>query len=90
MFRRAGCSLLRAESISCSLDVLFGGLVISKLQFWIKKLYFMETIFSYYRSKIRTLLFWQFSPFQVQTYLGCLFNRNLPLLPLNCIFSSSG
>ncbi len=38
----------------------------------------METIFSYYRSKIRTPLFWQFSPFQVPTYLVCRFKRKLP------------
>jgi hypothetical protein len=31
-----GCSLLRAEGFSCSLDVLYGGLGISKLQFLIK------------------------------------------------------
>jgi hypothetical protein len=30
-------SLLRAEGFSCSLDVLYGGLGISKLQFLIKK-----------------------------------------------------
>jgi hypothetical protein len=33
----AGCSLLRAEGSSCSLDVLYGDLGISKLQFLIKK-----------------------------------------------------
>jgi hypothetical protein len=33
----AGCSLLRAEGFSCSMDVLYGGLRISKLQFLIKK-----------------------------------------------------
>ncbi len=33
----AGCSLLRAEGFSCSLDVLYEGLGISKLQFLIKK-----------------------------------------------------
>jgi len=33
-----GCSLVRAEGVSCSLDVLYGGLGISKLQFfWSKK-----------------------------------------------------
>ncbi len=31
-FQSAGCSLLRAESFSCSLDVLYVGLGISKLQ----------------------------------------------------------
>jgi hypothetical protein len=35
----AGCSLLRAESFYCSLDVLYGGLRKSKLQFLIKKKY---------------------------------------------------
>jgi hypothetical protein len=32
-----GCSLWRAGGFSCSLDVLYGGLGISKLQFLIKK-----------------------------------------------------
>ncbi len=42
IFWSAGCSLLRAEDFSCSLDE---GLVISKLQFSIKKRY--KQIFSY-------------------------------------------
>jgi hypothetical protein len=33
-FWGAGCYLLRAEDFSCSLDVLYGGLGISKLQFF--------------------------------------------------------
>jgi hypothetical protein len=41
MFSSAGCSLLRAEGFSCSLDVLYGGLGsregFCKLQFLIKK-----------------------------------------------------
>ncbi len=37
IFCSAGCSLLRAEGFSCSLDVLYGSLEISKLQFLIKK-----------------------------------------------------
>ncbi len=37
MFLSAGCSLWRAEGFSCSLDVLYGGLGISKLQFFIKR-----------------------------------------------------
>ncbi len=32
LFWRAGCSLLRAEGFSCSLDVLYGDLRISKLK----------------------------------------------------------
>ncbi len=36
-FWSAGCSLMRAKSFSCSLDVLLGGLGISKFQFLIKK-----------------------------------------------------
>jgi hypothetical protein len=36
-FWSAGCSVLRAEGFSCSLDVLNGGLGIRKLQFWFKK-----------------------------------------------------
>jgi hypothetical protein len=34
----AGSSLLRAEGFFCSLDVLFGGLGIGKLQFFFKKI----------------------------------------------------
>ena len=37
-FWSAGCSLLRAEGFSCSLDVLYGGLWISYLHFFIKKI----------------------------------------------------
>ncbi len=37
-FWSARCSLLRDEDLSCSLDVLYGGLRISKLQFLIKKI----------------------------------------------------
>ncbi len=41
MFSSAGCSLLRTEGFSCtgSLGVLYGGLGISKLQFFNKKIY---------------------------------------------------
>jgi hypothetical protein len=46
----AGCSLLRAEGFSCSLDVLHGGIGKSKWQFLIKKMrmkkLFMELHFS--------------------------------------------
>jgi hypothetical protein len=38
LFISVGCSLLRAEGCSCSLDVLYRGLGISKLQFLIKKM----------------------------------------------------
>jgi hypothetical protein len=38
MFLIAGCFLLRAEGFSCSLDVLYGGLGKSILQFLIKKI----------------------------------------------------
>jgi hypothetical protein len=34
---KCGCSLLRAEGFSCSLEVLYGGLGISKLEFSNKK-----------------------------------------------------
>ncbi len=37
IFWSAGCSFLRADGFSCSLDVLYGGLGISKLQFLITK-----------------------------------------------------
>jgi hypothetical protein len=40
MFSSAGCSFLRAEGFSCSLDVLYGGLGISKLQFDQKRKFF--------------------------------------------------
>ncbi len=49
----AGCSLLRAEGFSSSLDLLYGGLGISKLQFLIKKiyknfqLYFLSSVFGH-------------------------------------------
>ncbi len=47
MLWSAGRSLLRAEGFSCSLDVLYGGLGISKLQFFIKELsnFFPAVIF---------------------------------------------
>jgi hypothetical protein len=38
MLLSTGCSHLRAKGFSCSLGVLYGGLVISKLQFVIKKI----------------------------------------------------
>jgi hypothetical protein len=38
IFLSTGCSLLRAEGFSCSLGVLYGGLGISKLQFFFKKI----------------------------------------------------
>ncbi len=42
MFWSARCSLLRDdEDFCCSLDVLYGGLGISKLQFLIKKIFFL-------------------------------------------------
>ncbi len=37
MSSSAGYSILKAESFSCSLDVLYGGLGTNKLQFLIKK-----------------------------------------------------
>jgi hypothetical protein len=38
MFLSIGCSLLKAEGLSCSLGILYGGLGISKLQFFINKI----------------------------------------------------
>jgi hypothetical protein len=38
IFCNARCSLLRAEGFSCSLGFLYGGLGISKLQLFIKKI----------------------------------------------------
>jgi hypothetical protein len=37
MFWSAGCSFLKAEGFSCSFCVLYGGLRINKLQFFIKQ-----------------------------------------------------
>ncbi len=38
LFLNTGCSLLRAEGFSCSLEIFYGGLGISELQFLIKKI----------------------------------------------------
>jgi hypothetical protein len=35
----AGCTLLRVEGFFCNLNVLYGGIGISKLQFFIKKIF---------------------------------------------------
>ncbi len=43
MFWSGGCSLLKAESFSCSFDVLYGGKGISKLQFLIKNINYFFT-----------------------------------------------
>ncbi len=40
-FWRAGCSLLRAEGFSFSLDVIYGSLGINNLQFPVKKYFFL-------------------------------------------------
>ncbi len=40
------CSLLRAEGFSCSLDVLYEGLGISKLQFLSKNIHFIQLYMS--------------------------------------------
>jgi hypothetical protein len=45
MFGSAGCSVLRAEGFSCSLDVLYGGSGISKLKFLIFEIYFFQLYF---------------------------------------------
>ncbi len=52
--KSAECSLLRAEGFSCSFDVLFGGLGISKSQFLIKKyqIFFQLWIFFNFWSSI--------------------------------------
>jgi hypothetical protein len=39
MFYSAECSLFRAEGFSCSLDVLYGGIGISQLQYLTIKIY---------------------------------------------------
>ncbi len=46
IFWSAGCSLMRDEGFSCSLDVLYGGPGISKLQFFYQKMiYFIQPYF---------------------------------------------
>jgi hypothetical protein len=53
-FWSAGCSLLRAKGSSFSLDVLYGGLGISKLKFLIKKIsHFFSVVifFNFWSSK---------------------------------------
>ncbi len=55
MFLSARCSLLRAEGFSCSLDVLYGGLGISKLQILIKKYEFFSQLFNFKLLIIKTL-----------------------------------
>ncbi len=53
MFWSARCSFLRAKGYSCSLEVLYGGLGISKLQFLIKKYqnFFSCKFFPYFGHK---------------------------------------
>jgi hypothetical protein len=55
MIGSAGCSLLRAEGFSCSLDVLHGGLGISKLKFMIKKILHFSDVNFFYFLVIKTL-----------------------------------
>jgi hypothetical protein len=47
-----GCSLLRAESFSCSLSVLYGGLGISKLQFLTKKIEIKFPAINFFQFKV--------------------------------------
>jgi hypothetical protein len=53
MFSNAECSLLRAEGFSCSLNVLYGGLGINKLQYLINKVkqIFSRNFFNMWSSK---------------------------------------
>ncbi len=44
MFWSAGCSLLRAEGFSCSLDVLFRGLELSRFNFLIKNIFIFSAL----------------------------------------------
>jgi hypothetical protein len=57
IFSRVGCSLLRAEGFSCSLDFLYGGQGISKLQFLIKKEKKISAVFFFLFWSL-TLLIW--------------------------------
>ncbi len=84
IFWSAVCSLLRAEDFSCSLYVLYGGLGISKLQFFNQKRYIFLAVF---------FNFWSSKPW-IQIHLKCwiqihiqiriqhkLLKPNFPLLP---------
>jgi hypothetical protein len=53
-FRGAGCSLLKADGFSCSLNVFYEGLSICKLQFLIIKKY-SAVIFFFHFLVIKTL-----------------------------------
>ncbi len=63
MFGSAGCFLLTAKGFACSLNVLYGGLGISKLQFLIKKI--GVTFFSALKS---------FSFFGQKIWMGTVFS----------------
>ena len=52
MFLSTGCSLLRADSFSCSLGILYGGLGISKLQFLIKKIEIKFPSINFFQFKV--------------------------------------
>ncbi len=56
MFWSAGCSLLRAEGSCCNLDVLYGGLGIGLLHFWIQKKlnFFPAVVWSSLPMRVRT------------------------------------
>ncbi len=53
MFWSAGCSLLRAEGFSCSLDVLYRGQGISKWQFLINKIKIKFPTVNFFQPAIR-------------------------------------
>jgi hypothetical protein len=55
MFCSAGCFPLRAEGFFCSLDVRYGGLGISKLQFLIKNIIFFSAVNFFQVLVIKTL-----------------------------------
>ncbi len=55
MFLSAGCFLLSAEGFSCSLDVLYGGLGISKLQLLNQKINFFSALNCFQFLVIKTM-----------------------------------
>ncbi len=63
IFWSAGCSLLRAEGFSCSLDVLYGGQRINKLECLIKKDIKNSAVFFFFS-------FWSSKPW-IRIHLKC-------------------
>ncbi len=69
-FRSAGCSLLWVEGISCSLDVLRGGLEMNILQFLIKKIDFHLNHFTIFGRQNR-IPYWIRNRFRISIGMIC-------------------